>query len=133
MLKKIILFFLIFFSFFWLETFWNCEYDPDSADIVFDIDRCLDSTTLLNPIDDLDVEGWAKDLIIWWTMNLSILLSLFAISAIVMWWFSMVISSWDEEKIKKWKEKVKWWILWFLAIVWANSIIVLIVNIMYWI
>jgi hypothetical protein len=43
----------------------------------------------------------------------------------------MVISWWEEATVTKWKSIIKWWIVWFLAIVSSWAVVLLVVEFMY--
>lgn len=128
-MKKIVLILvLILWIFLSLWTsFAKCEY---SGDIKASLNGCLNNTDLVKSAD-VKVEWWFKDVILNWIKNISIFLSVMAVWSIVYWAFMMTISAWEEEKIKKWKDIVKWWILWFLAIISAWWLIALVVNVIY--
>lgn len=96
-----------------------------------DIANCLNGSSVYQPWN-LAVEANFKNSILTWVRNISIALAIFAVWAIIMGWATMVMSAGEEEKINKWKERVKWWILWFLAVVSAWSVIAIIVNVMYY-
>jgi hypothetical protein len=41
------------------------------------------------------------------------------------------LSAWEDEKITKGKEIIKWWILGFIAMILANALIELVINFLY--
>lgn len=128
--KIIIVFIIIFFSFS-QSVFWVCNYS-EWASISDSIDGCLVWSKLVSTDKpDLKIKSWLKTQINDWTMNVATFLSIFAVWAIVFWAFQMVISVWEEEKIKKWKDIVKWAILWFLLVVSASAFVRLITEVMY--
>jgi hypothetical protein len=45
----------------------------------------------------------------------------------------MTLSGWEDEKIKKSKDIIKWWIIGFLWVILAWAIVTAIIKIMYWI
>ena len=95
------------------------------------LDWCLSGSDLVNP---WNAEIWAwevKSKILGWVTKIWWFFGLMAIWAIVWGAFMMVISAWEEEKVKKAKDMVKWSIIWFLWIVLASSLIALVVNFMY--
>lgn len=137
MIKKILLSIFLVFSFINL-SFASCDFKPwddtTSADIAKAVGWCLNGSDILvqGYWDTLNVEdGQFKDTINKWTQNIAGYLLLFAIWAIAYGWFMMVVSTWDDEKIKKWKDIVIWWMVWALWIVWASSLIAIIVKLMY--
>ena len=114
----------------------ECKYDPDSTEsISTSIGNCLSSGSgvLVKPTWDLDVSegnGFRDTLNKWITAIWSILW-LLAVFAIAYGWFTLVVSTWDDDKLKKWKDIVKWWILWFLWVVSASFLITALVKIIY--
>ena len=77
------------------------------------------------------IETGIKQKFIDWTTSIATALSLFAIWAIVYGWFMMTISVWEEEKIKKGKDIVKWAIIWFIAAISAWAIVRLVVELIF--
>ncbi len=132
-MKKILLFVVVFLLFilnFSVYSAKECEY-VEWAWIKNNWDNCLKDTDTLVKVSDATIEWWFKDTIIKWNTNLSILLSILAVWSIVFWAITMVTSTWEEEKIKKWKDIVKWWMLWFIAIISAWWLIGIVVNFVY--
>ena len=95
------------------------------------IDWCLEWSLLVDWSGDQAIDLWFKDKVLDWVTKIAWFLWLMAVLAIVFWSFMMVISTWEEEKIKKAKDMIKWAILWFLWIVLAASLIEIVVNFMY--
>ncbi len=123
-------------SWWWSSSGWstNCTYDIDSenpAKVWEALDWCLQWSQLVDWTDTF-VEGWwFAQKIINWVNNISIYLWVLAVWSIVYWAFIMTISAWQDEKITKAKNNIKWWIIWFIALISAAWIINLIVSIMY--
>ena len=91
-------------------------------------------TTLVWSQDDkgYDVEGGLKTILEKNIItNLMALLWVVAIWSIVFWWFMMTISAWEEEKIKKAKDIIKWGIIGFLWVIGAWWIATIIINFMF--
>lgn len=113
----------------------ECEFDPNSSNISTSIWDCLssDDGILVKPTWDLDVsEGsWFRDTLNKWITSIWSILWLLAVFAIAYGWFTLVVSTWDDDKLKKWKDIVKWWILWFLWVVSASFLITALVKIIY--
>ncbi len=133
MIKKIIILAFIipiFIAFYNITNSAQCNY-VWWGDISANLDSCLGWSKLVEAQWPQTVEEWFKDKILEWTTNIWTFLWLIAIWAIVFWSFMMVISTWEEEKIKKAKDMIKWSILWFLWIVLASSLIAIVVNFMY--
>ena len=129
-MKKILIYLTFFFLFItWSYVFaWGCEY---SWDIKWALDWCLSDTTLVNPNWDAKLESWVVIIINKITKTVATVLSLFAVWWIVYGSFVMVTAAWEDEKIKKAKDIIKWSIFWFLWVVLASSIIALVVNFIY--
>lgn len=134
MLKKITLFLIILFSFTSVQAADCTIPEWENIDVSSAINNCLQgSQVLVQSWTDanLKVEDWFKDVIYNWIKNIWGILWLIAMWAIAYGAFTLVISSWDDEKLKKWKDIVKWWILGFLWVVLASSIIAILVNVIY--
>ncbi len=136
MLKKILL--IIITAIFCSNTLVsaNCSYNKsneDSWDTATNLMGCLEwwKSKLVEPEIDALAESWFKKQIVGWVKNIAWFLWLIAVSALVYAGFMMAISTWEEDKIKKAKDIVKWTLLWFLWVVTAGSIISIIVNFMY--
>lgn len=134
LINKIIIVFIIIFFWFSQNVFWACDYiEWDS--IKSSLDNCLEWASLVSNTGsgdpELKIKTWLKDKINDWTINVATFLSIFAVWAIVFWAFQLVISWWNDEKITKWKDIVKWSMAWFLLVVSASAIVKLIVEIMY--
>jgi hypothetical protein len=113
---------------FWETVFANCEYNWGS--IAWELDSCLSGADLVNPGDGL-IEGWIKNKIVYWTTQLVGLFSLLAVGAIVYGGLMMTLSWGEDEKIKKWKDIVKWAMLWFLWLIVAGWIIRVVIELMF--
>lgn len=122
--------FIIIFCSFSQNAFWSCSYNWD---IWSSLSSCLSWTPLVQPPTEgnLLINDWLKGKINDWTINIATLLSLVAVWSIVFGSFKMVISGWEDDALKKWKDIVKWWILWFLLIVSAWWIVKLITEVIY--
>jgi len=107
---------------------WLCDYN--GGDIWYELDGCLWNSTLVSPWDGL-IESWVKNKIVYWTNQLAMLLGLLAVWAIVYWALMMTISVWEDEKIKKWKDIVKWAMLWFLGLLVAWWLVRVVIEIMF--
>lgn len=133
-MKKIILIFILLFSIFfiWSISFAvsDCIYDEGNPDIWSQLDNCLTWTALIDG-SDVKIEGWFKTSILSIVEKIGIFLSIIAVGSIVYWAFMLTISTWEDEKIKKWKDIVKWWIFWFLAVISAGWLIAVVVNLIY--
>lgn len=131
-MKKIIIFFLLLLSFwFFTQAGASCSnYDGD-GDIGAALDGCIGANSKLVTASDYMVEGGFKEKIQDWTTGIAGVLWLLAVGAIVYGALLMTLSNGDEEKISKWKEVVKWAILWFLWVVTAAWLIAIVVNFLF--
>lgn len=144
-MKKLVLIFVLILSLFsfeisfsatWTNDNSSCSYDPEKEDlsITEQLDFCLDWSPMVDSwMWSLDV---SEDTLFWnqiktWVNNISVYLLVFAVWAIVFWGLMMTLSTWDDEKINKAKNIIKWGVLWFLALILASAIINLVVKIMY--
>jgi hypothetical protein len=111
-----------------------CDFSNSGANPI----KCLNET-INKWSNELTINTWWDLIISWgfaevikkWTKNISIYLWTFAVFWIVYWWFSLTISAWEDEKVTKAKNILKWAIIWFLLIITTSLIINLIVNLMY--
>lgn len=134
-MKKILVLLLLIFSPFisTLSFAENCTYNVDSStwwSISDALNNCLEWSNLVSG-KDVKVSGafWLQ--IKSWVNNISIYLWVFAVWSIVFGGLMMTLSVWEEEKIKKAKDIVKWWMIWFIWLISASAIITLVVKIMY--
>jgi len=103
----------------------NWEWNVDVGNALVD---CIHGSDVVHSWGDFSVEGNFKTKISAWTRAIASFLSLLAVGAIVYGAFLMTISGWDDEKIKKGKDIVKWSIVWFLWVVTAGGLISILVN-----
>lgn len=134
-MKKIlwmILWILMLFSFL-MPVYWNCDYDDEWVDIWEDLEYCLNWSDLVwtDEVGHFTVEEAFKDTLNWWTAAIWSILWLLAIGWIAYWAFMMTVSAGEDEAVKKAKDIIKWSIIWFLGVIFASSIIALVVNVMY--
>lgn len=136
-MKKLIFFFLsilvslTFFSFEVSALSFSqkpCQYN---GSIQGSLDGCLSGSDLVNASGPTLIEGNVKVQIITWTNALAAFLGLLAVGAIVYGGLLMTLSWGEEEKIKKWKDIVKWALLWFLALIVSWAIIRIVVELMF--
>jgi len=122
MLKKILLI-IIFILFFTPITFWwNCSYDGLDDLTSDDVDACVTPSWVL-ATTNMEIRDGFKTKIQSWTTLIMEIIWLLAVGAIVYGWFFLVVSTWEEDKIKKWKDIIKWWIIWFLWVITAGVLI----------
>ncbi len=131
MFKKIILIFVIslsFISFFDFSYAWDCKM---TWDIKASLKWCVSNSAVLNP-KDLKVATWFKELIISYINKISTLLAILAVWSIAYGSMVIVTSMGADERIKKWRNIIKWALLGFIMLVSAAWIIELLVYIIYW-
>lgn len=133
-MKKLLIILILMFSFFSIflpEAFWTCTYN-EGAKIWTSLNNCLSNSKLVNWKDvTVKAWGWFETQIKKWTTNIALYLWIFAVGSIVVWGLMLTLSAWEEEKIKKAKDIVKWWIIWFVWIITASAIISIIVRLVY--
>ena len=130
-MKKIIIIFLLIFSLFlplWVLAW--CEYN-DNNEIWTMLEDCLNDLDLVDWSNANIDNWWLQDLINNIVAKIWTYLWLLAVWAIVYGWLLMTLSTWDDEKIKKAKDIIKWALIGFLGVIFASSIILLVVNVMY--
>ena len=131
MKAKLLFLFFFFFAivFFSIDTtFAGCSYN--GSNIVGSISSCLDKTYLVQPGDAL-LESGMKQKVIFWTYSLITAFSLFTIGAVVYGGFLMTLSLWDDEKVSKGKDVIKWALLWFIGAILAWVIVRFIIELLY--
>jgi len=115
----------------WVIPISWCSYDFESNITVWtQIDNCLEWSHQIS-WNDVKLDWWFAKQIQSWVNNISLYLWIFAVWAIVFWALNMTLSAWEEEKIKKSKDIIKWWIIWFIWLISITAIITLIIKIMY--
>ena len=108
-------------------TFASCTYDWD---IWWSLDSCLNDSNLVNWFDT-EIDWWFLIQIKDWTNNISLYLWILAVWSIVFWSLMLTLSTWEEDKVKKAKDIIKWGIIWFIWLISITAIVNLIVKIMY--
>ena len=105
----------------------SCNY---SWDIWWSLDSCLSDSNLVDWFD-AEIDWGFFDTIKNWTNNISLYLWILAVWSIVFWSLMLTLSAWEEDKIKKAKDIIKWGIIWFIWLISVTAIVNLIVKIMY--
>jgi len=129
MIQKILLILCVFVSFFFVSDIVSaagCNYDG-TGDIWAALDGCVSGSDFVKEWD-YTVEGGFKNLVNKWIRAIAGVLGLFAVGAIVYGALLMTLSAGEDEKIKKWKDIVKWSIIGFLGVVTAWGLIAILVN-----
>jgi len=133
MKKFLILIIFWVFSFFSFLDFSNsaCEYNWT---IEWSLDNCLsDSTLVWAGVEKSNAEiwKWFDKTIQNWTKNISLFLWIFAVLGIVYGSFMLTTSAWEDEKINKAKDTIKWSIIGFIWLITASFLINLLVKVIY--
>jgi len=142
--KILVFFWLIIVSFFSVNLWYavECSYDW-WWNVVDALENCVDDMSLVKTenmkdekwniisSDNLKVDDGFKTVLINWTKKIATYLAFWAIFAIAFGSLKMVLSWWEEEAIKKWKDIIKWWIIWLLWVVSAGFIISVVVKVVY--
>jgi len=129
MLKKILLFVCVSILMWILINFTNAI--ESGCNVENWIKWCFENTALVQ-INNVNIENWDfKSQFIKWVKDIAWFLGLIAVWALVYAAFMMTISGWEEEKVKKAKDIIKWTLLWFLGVVMAWTLIAIVVNFMY--
>lgn len=87
----------------------------------------------LDKIDDV-FKSWDGDLVSTGNNILGYIIWLFYFIAVSFWiygWFTILVSAWDEEKVKKWKNIVIYVVLWLIVIFLASQIVHWVINVMW--
>ena len=129
---KILTGIILLLSFFvWITSVYSnsCKYD-DKNDIWTNLDECLENSTLIS-WKNTKIEWWFKETLNSLTKTIWSILWIFAVWSIVYWALLMTISMWDEEGTNKAKNIIKWWIVWFIGVISASGVILLVVNVMF--
>ena len=108
-----------------------CIYD-DAQGYSDLLNNCLKDTSLVNPwTGGLEASSWFKSFIIKQVEYTASFLALLAVWSLVYWALIFTLSTWEDEKIKKAKDIIKWWIIWFLVIISSWFLITIIIEIFY--
>lgn len=133
---KFILVFVIILSFFNISFIYadsnpKCSFSKDDS-INDSLEKCIKKTDVVWNFDNLELEWRDFSITVTdWIDNISLFLWIFAVWAIVYWALLMTLSLWEEEKITKAKDVVKWWIIGFVGVISASGLITLVIKIMY--
>ena len=109
----------------------TCKYDPEKdGDIRDALEHCVWGSALVQ-VKDTYVTGWLKDVLNSWITKIAGFLALWAIFSIAFGSLKLTLSMWEDEKIKKAKDIIKWWIIGFVAVISAGFLIAALVNLIY--
>lgn len=104
----------------------NCKF---SWDVKGSLENCVQATELYKW--GVKIDWGFKDTIMSWTASIALYLWIAAVFAIVYASAMLTLSAWDDEKINKAKNILKWSIFGLLWVMFAAVIITLVVNIIY--
>jgi hypothetical protein len=128
MLKKIILIFTIFFSIFSLSFSWPTWWYPDWKDeniySVFDKDSLKEWIEITkNTIEWIEKDKPFSEYVQSIVIYLLTFLSLIAVIYIIWAWINIMISGWDDDKLKNQKKTIISVIIWIVVIWLAYSLV----------
>lgn len=136
-MKKIFIYLgLIISSFYFIGNISDIYAAGCSYSWAFNVDKNVEncfnnwwSSTV--EVTDASIETGFKSMIVNWIDNIAVLLWVMAVWSLIYGALSMTLSTWDDEKIKKSKDIVKWSLIWFIAVLSATTIVTLVINFMY--
>ena len=135
-MRKIIFLFIVFFTLFFNfdSSYSSCNpTEAQLSDPNFKVwtalNDCLSDSTLV--WGDAEIWGWFDETIQNWTKNISLFLWIFAVLGIVYGSFMLTTSAWEDEKINKAKDTIKWSIIGFIWLITASFLINLLVKVIY--
>lgn len=145
MFQKIFLFVFLFFSILWVISAENGDtvlppvvvtgnpgcvyYEDDEISISDFLEDCTPDGVVTWWTMDLD--GWLRDMVLWWITNFSLFLWFIAVWALVYAGLLLQFSGWEDEKISKAKNIFKWTIIGFILLISASGIVYVIINVMF--
>lgn len=116
-----------------LDTFADCEYSTWMTLDSF-LDWCKPENVVWSTWSlwyEIVWIWWLKGKVNSWITNISLVLWILAVWALVYSWLLLQFAAWEDEKVKKAKDIFKWTIIWFLWLISASWIIALVINIIY--
>lgn len=123
---------MMLLSLLYIQNTFGCSFD--ASNISDSLDNCFSEwTQVVSPSWDLEVSrgGWFNNFILGWVESISGILALALVGVIAYGSFMFTISTWEDDKITKAKDIIKWGIIGFIGILTANALIELIINILY--
>lgn len=106
----------------------GCKYNEQS-DLSGFLDGCKPKTVVWGT--NMRVDGWFKSKINQWIANISLVLWVAAVGALVYAALLLQFANWEDEKIKKAKDIIKWTMIWFLLLISASGFIYVVINVMF--
>lgn len=134
-MKKNILFtlFITFLIFPFLVSAYSCDYDW-KWQLWTAFQSCLSTTNLAWAWDDMSLnvnKNWFKDKVLGWRNTLAVYLWVAAVFWLTFAAFKMVTSAWKDENISNAKKMATWIIFWFLGVMFASTIIIIVIELFY--
>ena len=132
-MKKILLSIIALLSFFVIQnTYAWCTYTEWQSISNF-LDACKPSSLVWDTTTTWYwVETWLRKTAINMLWNVSTIIWLFAVIMIAYAWMLMQFSSWDDSKVKKAKDLIKWNLIWIVVLISAWWIVYIVINLVYW-
>ena len=134
-MKKLLFLFTIIISIFSfsnsvLSYSTNCVYS-ESGSISGFLDDCKPDSLVWDKIPWYWVETWLKKIVTDKISDISVILWLLAVAMIVYAGMLMQFSAWDDSKVKKAKDLIKWTLIWVIFLISAWWIVYIVINLMY--
>ena len=134
-MKKLLFLFTIIISIFSfsnnvLSYSTNCVYS-ESGSISGFLDDCKPDSLVWDKIPWYWVETWLKKIVTDKISDISVILWLLAVAMIVYAGMLMQFSAWDDSKVKKAKDLIKWTLIWVIFLISAWWIVHIVINLMY--
>ena len=135
-MNKIKIFFVFLILFFWFwninisTTYSSCTYSTWDSISDF-LNNCKPEYVVWNKNSTYKLEWDFKNKINNFLKNLSFVLWVLAVWMIIYAWLLLQFSWWEDEKVKKAKEIIKWVSIWFLFLIWSWALIYVIINFIY--
>lgn len=114
------------------STSWWCTYNIDGDVNLWSFLTACKPKKVAWWSGEFSVSGWFKTTINNWIKNISLLLWIVAVWALVYAWMLFQFSAWEDDKIKKAKDIFKWTTIWFLLLISASWMIYVVINLVYW-
>ncbi|MDD5770064.1 MAG: pilin [Candidatus Gracilibacteria bacterium] len=127
MIKKLILILFLFISFFSVTNA-SCVYSEGGSISSF-LNGCKPKTVV--GASDMKIESGFKTAINKWVVNISLILGVLAVGALVYAGFLMQLSGGADEKIKKSKDIITWTVVGIIALTGASGVIYIVVNLIF--
>ncbi len=134
-MKKLLFLFTILISIFSfsnnvLSYSTNCVYSESDSISGF-LDKCKPDSLVWDTTTWYWVESWLKKIVTDKISDISVILWLLAVAMIVYAGMLMQFSAWDDSKVKKAKDLIKWTLIWVIFLISAWWIVYIVINLMY--